>query len=75
MTATQDLFVGAVAVVLGSLLLAGAVINSATLMQLAKPKLLVERFGSRNARLIIAACGLAVIAMGGLIAIGWKLAW
>lgn len=75
MTATQDLFVGAIAVILGSLLLLGAAVNSATLMQLKKAQLLVEHFGNRPARFIIALCGLAVIAMGSLIAAGWKFAW
>ena len=74
-TATQDLLVGTVAVIVGSLLLVGAVANSAHLMQLAKPRLLTQAIGNRSARAVLAVIGGLILAMGVLIASGWRLAW
>jgi hypothetical protein len=71
----QDLFVGFVAVIFGCLLALGALLDGPRLMSLAKPRLLSERFGRPAARAIIAAIGLALIAMGILIASGWRMRW
>lgn len=75
MTATHDLFVGLVAILLGGALLAGAAFDAAILMRLAKPQMLADRFGRPAARAMIAACGLALLILGGLIASGWRINW
>ena len=75
MTAAQDLFVGGVAIVFGGLLVVGAALDAAVLMQLGKPRMLSERLGRGAARAVIGACGLAIMAMGGMIASGWRIAW
>jgi hypothetical protein len=75
MTTSQDLFVGGVAILFGGLLLAGAACDADVLMRLGKSQMLSERLGRGAARGVIAACGVAVIAMGGIIASGWRIAW
>ena len=75
MTATHDLFVGVLAVLFGCFLAAGALFNYAPLMSLAKPKRLARTVGNGWARGIIALIGLAAIAMGVLIASGWRIRW
>jgi hypothetical protein len=75
MTATQDMFVGMVGIVLGGLLVLGASLDAAVLMRLSKSQMLVERIGRPGARAVIAACGVTAIVMGGLIASGWRAAW
>lgn len=75
MTAAQDLFVGIMAGAVGSLLIVGALANSPLLMQLAKARLLSETIGRSAARGVIAALGALAIALGILIACGWRLEW
>lgn len=75
MTPLQDLFVGISAIVFGCLLAIGALVNAAALMTLAKPRLLAEKLGGAPARWVIAAMGVALIAMGVLIAAGWRIRW
>jgi hypothetical protein len=71
----QDLFVGLVAVIFGCLLVLGAILDGAPLMSLAKPRLLAEAIGRPAARWIIGGIGVAVVAMGILIASGWRMQW
>jgi hypothetical protein len=59
----------------GSLLLIGALANSSYLMQLAKARLLTDAFGNRAARAVIAAIGAFTIALGIVIACGWRIKW
>jgi hypothetical protein len=75
MTPTHDLVVGILAVIVGGLLLGGAAANSVHLMQLAKSRLLAEAIGQRAARIVIACLGLAVILLGLVIAVGWRVKW
>jgi hypothetical protein len=75
MTPTHDLFVGVLAVLFGCLLAAGALLNYGPLMSLGKPKRLADAVGNGWARGIIALIGLAAIAMGILIASGWRVQW
>jgi hypothetical protein len=75
MTPLHDLFVGIVAIVLGTLLILGAIMNSGPLMSLTKPRLLAGALGPVAARSIITGIGLATIAMGILIASGWRVHW
>jgi hypothetical protein len=74
-TAFHDLFVGVVAIIVGCLLIAGAVVESPTLMALAKARLLSESLGKTAARWVIAAIGSVSIVIGVLIASGWRIHW
>jgi hypothetical protein len=71
----QDLFVGALAAMIGVVLIAGALRDSVWLMSLAKSRLLAERLGKMATRWTLAAVGLVLIVMGGLIASGWRIHW
>lgn len=75
MTAFQDLFVGMLAIIVGSALIGGAALGSPMLMGLVKMRLLVESVGSKAARWIIAGIGAGSIALGLLIASGWRWRW
>lgn len=75
MTAAQDWLVGGMAVAVGALLVAGALFDSAQLMQLAKSRLLVDAVGKRAARVMLAAIGFGAIVLGVLIASGWRVEW
>jgi hypothetical protein len=75
MTSTQDVFVGVAAIIFGCLLALGALVNASSLMRLAKPRILADNFGQAPARWIIAGIGAALIAMGLLIAAGWRIRW
>jgi len=71
----HDLFVGALAIFVGCLLIAGAAVESPRLMALAKARRLSEAFGTRAARWIIASVGAASVVIGLLIASGWRIHW
>jgi hypothetical protein len=71
----QDLFVASAAGGVGGFFLLGALLDAAWLMNLPKPRLLAETLGRTGARLALAALGLLVIAIGGLIATGWRIHW
>jgi hypothetical protein len=75
MSSTHDLFVGIIAIIVGSLLVIGAIANSGPLLSLTKPRVLAQTFGPAAARWTIATIGLASIAMGILIAAGWRIHW
>jgi hypothetical protein len=75
MKPVHDLLVGVVAIIVGALLLLGAIFDAATLMSLAKSRLLSEAVSRTGARWIIGAIGVVVIAMGVLIASGWRIRW
>jgi hypothetical protein len=71
----HDLIIGIIAITLGCWFLVGAIFQSPLLMQLTKSRLLVESLGSTTARWIIAALGLATIALGILIATSRRIHW
>lgn len=75
MTAFHDFFVGAVAIVVGCLLILGAAVESPTLMALAKARLLSESLGKAAARWVIAGIGSVSVVIGVLIASGWRIRW
>ena len=75
MTAVHDLFVGLLAVAFGCGLIVGAAIDFKPLMELAKSRLLIESLGRSGARWVIAAIGLVSVALGVLIASGWRVHW
>ncbi|HEX5106779.1 MAG TPA: Imm17 family immunity protein [Pirellulaceae bacterium] len=71
----QDIFVGVVTMVLGLALMAGAVLDGAWLMQLARPRFLATAFGKTAARLTLALIGAGLIALGTAVALGWRVDW
>ncbi len=75
MTSFQDLVVGLMAIGIGTALIGGAALESPLLMGLLKIRLLVESVGKTAARIIIATIGASSIALGLLIASGWRLHW
>jgi hypothetical protein len=75
MKSFHDLFVGAVAVLVGCAFLAGAVLQGTWLMTLAKFRLLAESLGETTARRVVALVGAALIVLGILIAGGWRWHW
>ena len=75
MTTFHDLFVGVVAILIGCLLIAGALLESPTLMALAKARRLSEALGKTTTRWFIAAIGGVSIVIGALIASGWRIRW
>ena len=75
MTAFHDFFVGAVAIVVGCLLIFGAAAESPMLMALAKARWLSESLGKTAARWVIAAIGGVSVVIGVLIASGWRIHW
>jgi hypothetical protein len=75
MTRFHDLFVGLVAIVLGCLLIGGAILQNPTLMSLSKSRLLTDSLGKTATRVVIATIGVACVALGLLIASGWRIYW
>jgi hypothetical protein len=75
MKPVHDLVIGGIAVAMGCLLIGSAIFQSPLLMQLPKSRLLAESVGATAARWIIVILGLALIALGGLIASGWRVHW
>lgn len=71
----QDLFVGAAAGCVGSFFVFGALLDANWLMNLPKPRLMAESLGRTAARVVLAAVGLGIIAIGCLIAAGWRIDW
>lgn len=71
----QDIFIGLIAIAIGCFLLGGAIFQAPLLMQLSKSLLLIGSVGSTAARWIIAALGLATVALGALISAGWRVHW
>ncbi len=71
----HDLLVGVLAILVGCLLIAGAAVESPTLMALAKARRLSELLGKTVARWIIAAVGAGSVVIGVLIASGWRIRW
>jgi hypothetical protein len=75
MKPNHDIFIGLIAIAIGCLLTGGAIFQAPLLMQLTKSRLLIESVGATAARWIIAALGLTTIALGALIATGWRIHW
>jgi hypothetical protein len=71
----QDVVVGCVAAGLGLLLIATASSGEARLLRYAKPRMLAAAFGQPAARVMLVALGLALIAVGVAIALGWRVNW
>ena len=72
---TQDYFVGFAAAAVGAFFLLGAVLNAAWLMELRRARMLSESLGKTGARVALGLAGIVLIALGGVIASGWRVDW
>jgi hypothetical protein len=70
-----DWLMGGAAIVLGLAIAASAIGNARWLMELRRPKWLAETIGSGPARGVLAAIGVACIALGLVILSGWRPPW
>lgn len=66
----HQLFIGSVALILGTLALAASLANHSGLFQLAKMRMLEETVGRSGARLACGLLGCGLIVVGGLIVTG-----
>jgi hypothetical protein len=71
----QDLFVGVLAGCVGCCLILGALFDSAWLMTLAKSRALTAAVGKSAARWTLGGLGMVIVALGCLIALGWRMPW
>lgn len=71
----HDVVVGAVSSALGLFLLLGALLNSRWLMSLRRPSMLTESIGQPAARAVLGLVGVAMIALGIAVALGWRVNW
>lgn len=70
-----DWIVGAVAITIGVLLCASAAISTEHLYELPKVRWLQQRFGRAATRSMLIVAGVALVAVGIAIALGWKVEW
>lgn len=70
-----DWLMGGAAIAVGLGIAASAVANASWLMDLRRPKWLVERLGPLRARAALVAAGLLFIALGAVILSGWRPPW
>jgi len=70
-----DWIVGGMAIALGVVIAASAIGNARWLMDLGRPKWLAEKIGRGPARGVLAAIGLACVALGLVILSGWRPPW
>jgi hypothetical protein len=71
----QDIFVGVAAGCVGGYFLLGALLGAPWLMNLPKTRLLAESLGRIAARWVLGILGAGIIAIGLLIATGWRFDW
>ena len=69
------MFVGGVAAAFGVALLVGAALNAAWLLERRGARTLVAGLGQPAARAVLGLVGLALIALGIALALGWRLNW
>ena len=71
----QDLFVGGVAIALGVLSIAMAILNSEAPFQLSMPRMMERQLGRGPARLLFGTLGLVLIVVGGAVIAGFEPGW
>jgi hypothetical protein len=71
----QDAFVGGVAAVLGIAIIVGAAGRRSWLLERRGARSLVAALGLPVARVVLGIIGIALIALGALIGLGWRLNW
>jgi hypothetical protein len=72
---SQDVLVGAMAAALGVLIIFGAARGGTWFLERRGARSLVAAFGQPVARVVLALIGGGLIALGALIALGWRLNW
>jgi len=70
-----DWLMGGTAIALGMAIALGALANARWLLELRRPKWLAETIGRGPTRGILAAIGLACMALGLVILSGWRPPW
>jgi hypothetical protein len=71
----HDWFVGLVSVSIGLAISIAAAVNSAWFFELAKPRSLSAAVGRGKARMVFGGIGLAFVALGVVIALGYRVSW
>jgi hypothetical protein len=71
----QDYFVGFAAGAVGLFFMLGAALDAAWLMDLRRPRLLAASIGKTAARWTLGLLGVGLIAVGVVIASGWRVDW
>jgi len=66
-----DIFVGSVALILGTVFLLAALLNYEAAYQLPKAQAIENRFGRRGARIFYALLGIVLLGLGGAIMAGF----
>jgi hypothetical protein len=72
---TQDILVGAMTAALGLVIILGAAGGRTWLLERRGARSLVEAFGQPAARIVLVLIGFALIILGALLALGWRLNW
>ena len=75
MSTYADFFVGGVAIVLGVITLASALMPYEAVYQLPKVRWLTEQYGQGGARGFLVALGVLLLALGVILVFGWKWTW
>ena len=75
MSPLHNYVVATLAGLLGMALILGAVLDGNWLLTSPKGQRLTETLGRTASRVVLALIGLALIALGGVIASGWRMQW
>lgn len=70
-----DWIVGGIAIAIGIVLCACAAISTEHLYELPKVRWLQQRYGRSATRSVLIVAGVALVALGIAIALGWKVEW
>src|SRR5687767_42661 len=70
-----DWLIGGAAIAVGLTIAVSAMANASWLMELPRPKWLVEKLGPLRARAALVAAGLVFVALGAVILSGWRPPW
>ena len=71
MMSIADIFVGSVALILGTAALIAAMFNLEAVFQLPKAQAIENRFGRKGARICLAVLGLLLVGLGCLVLVGF----
>jgi ABC-type tungstate transport system substrate-binding protein len=72
---SQDIFFGAITAALGIAMMVGASLGGRWLLERRGARSLVAAIGRPAARIVLGLLGLALIALGIAVALGWRLNW
>lgn len=71
----QDLFMGGISAAAGIAAILGAVFDGPWLMERVHARLLANSIGKPLARVLLGLIGVALVALGAAIALGWRVHW